>query len=600
MGYALLAMTWAACRLMTLAAVLAAPDVGAAPPVVLINHIGYEAAGPKRAVLQGKMGEEVLSCTVDDLEKGSRSALPPPTYTGPVARWREWVYWQVDFSEVTRPGTFRVACVTSAGETRSFPFRIQEGLLERSTLSDVIYYFKGQRSSGALDAADRSLALEGQTERTVDAHGGWYDATGDYGKHLSHLSSSTWFNPQQLSLTAWGLLRAHDLLQRRNQPQFRQYLRRLLDEGGWGADYLVRVKVEGGSFYRSVSAPGAEKRPEDRRIAQDKVLASGGGPAAYQASLRSGAGLAIAALARAATSRAPGERRGEYLATAEDAWAFLALGSAAFTNDGRENIVDDYCALLAAAELFQATRKAAYRTAADKRAARLIQRQSPPPRAYWRADDGDRPFFHAADAGLPVVSLLAYAEIAEPQRRAAALQAVRSSLEWELAVTAEVPNPFGYARQLVQTAAGVRETRFFFPHETEASPWWQGENARLASLAFASRLAARAFDADKPFASRLRRYAQDQLDWILGRNPFDACMLHGKGHNNPEYLFFGSFEYTNAPGGICNGITAGMTDPLGIELNLPHTVTGADDDWRWGEQWLPHATWYLLAVTAGP
>src|SRR6185503_20075369 len=61
----------------------------------------------------------------------------------------------------------------------------------------------------------------------------------------------------------------------------------------------------------------------------------------------------------------------------------------------------------------------------------------------------------------------------------------------------------------------------------------------------------------------------------------------------------GSYEYTNAPGGIVNGITAGRKDPLGIDFDVPYAVTGADDDWRWSEQWLPHATWYLLAVAAG-
>ena len=166
-------------------------------------------------------------------------------------------------------------------------------------------------------------------------------------------------------------------------------------------------------------------------------------------------------------------------------------------------------------------------------------------------------------------------------------------------MTGEVANPFGYARQLVQTTAGIRETRFFFPHDTETAPWWQGEDARLASLAFAARRAIPYFAGDPAFAARLRRYAQDQLDWILGRNPFDASLLQGSGRNNPEYLFFGSYEYTNAPGGIVNGITAGFRDPYGIDFNIPQSVTGADHDWRWGEQWLPHATWYLLAVAAG-
>jgi GH18 family chitinase len=587
----------------------------AAVTLILTNHLGYDVAAPKRAVIQAGKGEIVRSCALEDLDSRQRTPTAAPRYVGPVAKWRDRVYWTVDFTSTEREGTFRLLCLTASGQARSFPFLVERDLLERRTLSNVLYYFKGQRSSGPLDAADRSLPFEGREEARVDAHGGWFDATGDYGKHLSHLSFSTYFNPQQLPLTVWGLLESYDALQRRADPAFRQYLRRLLDEAAWGADYLVRVKVPGGSFYRSVSAPGPGKRPQDRRIGKDAkgmaVKSKEDQPGVvpgdvwaaeqltYQSSLRAGGGLAIAALARSAAAGAPGELRDRYLSSAEEAWSFLAASNARLTNDGRENIVDDYCALLAATELFRATHKPAYRAAADARAASMVQRLAPGPRAYWHADDGDRPFFHAAEAGLPVVSLLRYVESADAGPRAAVLRAVRASLQWELQVSGEVANPFGYARQLVQTTKGVRETRFFFPHDTETAPWWQGEDARLASLAFAARQALPYFDDDRAFAARLRAYAQDQLDWILGKNPFDASLLHGSGRNNPEYMFFGSYEYTNAPGGIVNGITSGLDDPMGIDFNLPHTVTGADNDWRWGEQWLPHATWYLLAVTAG-
>ena len=73
-------------------------------------------------------------------------------------------------------------------------------------------------------------------------------------------------------------------------------------------------------------------------------------------------------------------------------------------------------------------------------------------------------------------------------------------------------------------------------------------------------------------------------------------MLHGKGRNNIAYMFFDSYEYTNAPGGICNGITGGYEDPKaeGIDFGLRYAQTGKDDDWRWAEQWLPHAAWYLV------
>jgi GH18 family chitinase len=608
-------MTKARVVLAAAATLLALRADPAELPVVLTNHLGYEATGPKRAVIQGHMGDVVRSCAVEAVGGATKTATSAPKPLGPVAKWRDWSYWTVDFSGLRTEGTFRLSCAMGAGEVRSFPFEVQKQILEQHTLSDVIYYFKGQRSSGAIDAADRSVPLSGRPEQRVDAHGGWYDATGDYGKHLSHLSFSAYFNPQQLSLTAWGLLKSHELLQRRGAPDIRQYLRRLLDEGAWGADYLVRVHVPGGSFYRSVGGPGPEKRPQDRKIGRDEKgfalhtldprqsrpgdASASREEALYQTSFRSGAGVAIAALARAAAMKVPGERSAEYLRAAEDAWAFLAKSNTAFTNDGKENVVDDYCALLAATELRLATGKPEYKAAADERASRLLKRLSPGPRAYWRADDGDRPFFHAADAGLPVVSLLAYLDVADAAQKTAVLKALRASLEWELTVTGEVANPFGYARQLVQTTKGVRDTRFFYPHDSETAPWWQGENARLGSLATAARLAVPHFADDPAFAARLRAYAQDQLNWILGLNPFDASMLQGAGRNNPPYLYFGAHEYTNAPGGIINGITAGFDDPQGIDLNVPHTVTGGDNDWRWGEQWLPHATWYLLAVSAG-
>jgi len=210
-----------------------------------------------------------------------------------------------------------------------------------------------------------------------------------------------------------------------------------------------------------------------------------------------------------------------------------------------------------------------------------------------------RPFFHSADAGLPVVSLLDYGEVADPATRARVLEAVKKSLGFELWVTGEVTNPFGYGRQLVQSQSGARRTSFFFPHDTETAPWWQGENARLGSLAAAALQAARDLGTDPGLQARLRAFGRSQLDWILGLNPFDACMLHGKGRSNVAYMFFDSYEYTNAPGGICNGITAGYRDEADIDFGLHYAATGKDDDWRWAEQWLPHAAWYLCALCLG-
>jgi hypothetical protein len=606
---------WTAAALAVLAAF---PPAWSQPARVLVNHVGYEPAGPKHAVVQGHAGDTFDGFTVRELASGKEVLSGRVAYVGPVQRWKDWVFGMIDLSPLAAEGAYIIEVSTGRGTVASPPLTVQAGILERNTLSDVIYYFKGQRSSGLWDKADRAMRFEGR-EGVIDVHGGWFDATGDYGKHLSHLSYSTFFNPQQISLTAWCLFASLRELEGRADPNFRQYAKRLLDEALFGADYLVRIKDPAGSFYITVSGRGPEKRPEDRLITpkatrhiilttetkdkfRDYGRESRGDATSFEAGYREGAGLCIAALAMASTFKVSGDfGSSAYLKAAEDAFAYLERNNLRFLNDGRENILDDACALLAAVELFRATGKPDYRAAADKRAlsleSRLMTAGSPP--HYWRADDGTRPFFHPVDAGLPVVSLLKYAEVAGGPRRTRVLETVRKSLEFELAVTAEVANPFGYARQFVQDKTGVRRTSFFFPHNTETEPWWQGENARLASLAAAARLALRYVARDGELGRKLEAYGRDQLNWILGLNPYDSCMLQGKGRNNPAYMFFDSYEYTNAPGGIVNGITAGLKDEQDIDFALHFSQTGKDDDWRWGEQWLPHAAWYLYAVSLG-
>ncbi len=375
---------------------------------ILTNQVGYEANGPKRAVIQAHAGDAFTTFAVKSFPGGETVLSGTPVHAGPVAGWKDWDFWTVDWSAVKAEGTYVIECTLPAQSStllRSHPLLVQKNALLRNTLSDVVYYFKGQRSSGLWDKADRAMTFEGRPG-IVDVRGGWFDATGDYGKHLSHLSYSSYFNPQQVSLTAWALFRALSALEERDgpagaEPATKQYRKRLLDEALFGADSLVRLKDPNGSFYITVSGRGPEKKPEDRRITpkaerhiiltpetKDKFRDYGrekiAGDAAYEAGFREGAGLCIAALALAAArSGAPGDpgygvSRGEgdftsaaYLEAAEDAFAFLEKNNLLFTNDGKENIVDDYCALIAAVPLYAVTGKPVYKAAADRRAASL-------------------------------------------------------------------------------------------------------------------------------------------------------------------------------------------------------------------------------------
>jgi cellulase-like Ig domain-containing protein len=177
--------------------------IHASDTTVLTNHVGYEPIGPKHAVILSHTGESISSCAVKTYPADKVALTVPAHAAGPVKKWRDWYFWTVDFDAFTTEGEYYLDCQLKSGSAHSFPFAIQRLILERNTLSDAIYYFKEERSSGRMDAADRHLHYDGSKQGIVDAHGGWWDATGDYGKHFSHLSFSTYFNPQQIPFTVY-------------------------------------------------------------------------------------------------------------------------------------------------------------------------------------------------------------------------------------------------------------------------------------------------------------------------------------------------------------------------------------------------------------
>ncbi|MEU8227319.1 glycoside hydrolase family 9 protein [Kribbella sp. NPDC048915] len=300
-------------------------------------------------------------------------------------------------------------------------------------------------------------------------------------------------------------------------------------------------------------------------------------------------------MARASFADADGDfSRSTYLRTAYEAFAHLEVHNRSYLFDGIESVVDDYCALLGTTELAAALRSsrrtgnwlveaanAAWRRA-DSLVSRYVQPSDGGP-GWFRADEAGRPFVHAVEPGLPILALLRFAEVFPASRQAA--RARRTALRAMLDVldrTAAVPNPFNYPRN----ALG----QFFFPHENETGYWWQGENAAIASLAAAANTCAGLSEVSTTDRDRLTTFAGDQLAWILGRNPYDTCMLQGRGRNNPEY----HSDFPNLPGGIVNGITSGWTDERDLAFLPPDAAAG--EEWRWSEQWIPHTAWYLLAT----
>ena len=586
---------------LTLVLLTAAVTADAAPSTatlrILTNHLGYETHGSKKFVVEAD--QELTSPSFQIVDEQWRVVLAGvPGKFEKVDNWKRWRFWRGDFTSLEKPGSYRIRVAGPRGDVYSEAFAIKDKLLSEIAVNDLLTYFRSQHATGPYEKADRHVKFSDQKRAPVDVHGGWYDASGDVSKYLSHLSYANFYNPQQTPLAVWALLEAAELLDGIKSERLQGLRPRLEEEALYGADFLVRMQDPAGYFYATVFDVWTAD-PKKREISAFKTQ-KGVRYADYQAAFREGGGVAIAALARTSTLQNPAfPQSGEYpparyLAAAEKGFAHLQANNLKYADDHKENIIDDYCALLAATELFKATKKPAYLKAARQRADSLRGRLHKDERwkNYWRADDkGERPFFHAADAGLPVVALLRYRLVETDQALAqAALQTVRDSLAFELAVTREVANPFGLARQYVRGSEGPKRSSFFMPHKNETGYWWQGENARLGSLASAALLASRELPAIE--ARDLRAYAVDQLDWIFGLNPYDMCMLQGRGRNNPDYIPVNP----NIPGGVCNGMTAGFEDEHDIAFMPPPHGSDVEENWRWAEQWIPHAAWLTLAL----
>jgi len=590
------------------------------------NQVGYDVGQPISVIVKSDNFSDGAEFSVmsggSAVKTGKLSAGTNPD---------NWLsngkFYVADLSGLTA-GKYTLQVSENGQPQKSGEFTVGENALASNTLATVLNYFYDDRADDpTVEGWDKSMGVYNSSKK-VDVHGGWYDASGDVSKYLSHLSYANYLNPQQIPLTVWSLAFASERIPKLLGSTATKA--KTADEAAYGADFLVRMLAEEGFFYMTVFDNWGS--PLGKREICAFSGSDGIKSADYQTAFREGGGMAIAGLASAARLKLKGDFTSEqYLAAAEKAYKHLSEkqsigGNCTYCDDHKENIIDDYTALLAATELYAATKTQAYLTDARKRALHLEGRLSEDG-YFWSDDAKKRPFWHASDAGLPLIALVRYAEIeattevsvdevvdgspvwfcplcmgcsCSNQLLVGARQTIEKHSKWLISVTNKVDNPFGYARQTYKTQDKIKDG-FFIPHDNESNYWWQGEDARIASLSAAVVYAARALKGEA--ADSVQKYATDQLDWILGKNPYATCMMYGKGTKNPK-KYDGQSDYdATLEGGIANGITGKNQDGSGIAWTDDGVAAVGFDSmkeswqvWRWDEQWLPHSTWYLMAI----
>ena len=215
--------------------------------------------------------------------------------------------------------------------------------------------------------------------------------------------------------------------------------------------------------------------------------------------------------------------------------------------------------------LHSTTRKQIYRDAAGKRAASLLPKDT------------------NSSAGFRELAEYAIAFPKDPL--VPAIKSVGAARLTELKVVCD--NPFGITRRRDSDGSFI-----FFMRYRDVNNWYVGESRELIDAAYEGILL------DMLGFEEGRHIAENQVSWILGRNPYGVSTMEGVGS---VFVPFCHHRYNAlpgnprgaVPGAILNGITRAWPDHDRPWLDMHGEP---NPDYQPNEPWLPHNNRWLFLI----
>jgi hypothetical protein len=524
-----------------------------APGRFAFSHSGYASGSPKTALASGLAASEFRLFRLDGSIQGE-VALAAPVRT---VATRLGSFQLLDFSRVQEPGSY----VLQAGSVRSQPFRIA-GDVWHGTIRKALNFFFGERCGFEVPGSHGVCHRDWQAtlgEQRLAMNGGWHDA-GDL--------SQAGVNTAEATYAMFALAEA--LQESGGDPEL---VRRLIDEGSWGLDWLLRVRFPGG--YRIHFAGNNLWTNGVVDDADDRVREARNNPNVNY--------LAAAAEAVAARVLRPSdpERAARSLRVAEEDWGYALTGiegpeswnTTAFAATRMELAA---VGALASLELHRTTGGAQYEAHAQEQAQvildsqeqRFVGRELPLAGFFYTGPDRDTIFhqFHRGNDQAPVVALArlcerfpehpdwmrwyaAVARYAEYQQQAAETTSpyeVLPAYVYHERDTVQVPDSGGL--HMATRAAFLAQVRRGLPmgdgYYLKAFPVWFARRGNYGVLLSQAKALAT--------AARLRRdsaalaLAERQAQWVVGRNPFAQSTMYGEGYDWAQQYSVSSGDFVGA------------------------------------------------------
>jgi hypothetical protein len=524
-----------------------------APGRLAFSHSGYQPGWSKRAIVSAPASDSFDLVRVNDLAFGEMvlrkrvEAVQSPKGT----------FGVLDFSEVTTPGSY----VLRTGAITSRPFRVGDESWTASIWKTLNFLY-GNRCGfevPGIHGIDHRDWFATHGNQRISMSGGWHDA-GDLSQGVINTGEGTY--------ALFSL--AEQLAARGGDPAL---VERLIEEATWGLDWVLRVRFAGGHRvgfgshnYWSNNVVGD---------ADDRTVEAKNNP---NANYIAAAAAAIGARMLAQRDPALAARS---LRIAKDDWAHAIVGiegpstwhTPAFAASRMELAA---IGITASVELYRATGDTVYRDKAVTLARTVMASQQvtavgttlPLSGFFYTGPDRDTLFhqFHRAADQAPIVALAqlvgllpshpdwmswyaTVARYAEYQKRSAASTApyhVLPAYVYRLADSVQVPDSGGrYLERRDEYAAQVRAgTPMGEGWYLRTFPvWFQRRGNYGVLLSQAKGLSA---------ASRLRGdstgldLAQQQAQWVVGRNPFAQSTMYGEGYDWAQQYSVSSADFVGS------------------------------------------------------
>jgi hypothetical protein len=550
-----------------------------ARPAIVLNHLGFLPDARKKVLF--RIGSEAPPKQFSLRELGH--PVKPFQLTRPLQSVKSDLgdLLEGDFTDVRRETRYQIA----TGDQFSVPFAIASDVWRR-TLPQAVGYFRWQRCGTAVPGVHPACHLDDarrrDTGQPVDVTGGWHDA-GDTRKTMG----TTMLNGLGLLHLARNLGEAWD--------PAGSGLTVLREEVRWGNRYFLKMQDADGRVWDDTARGVKENVNSDNHWTDNQV---GTSDDRHVNTAKIGRTQAMFIALEAMTAQLFQNTDAEY------AQSCLAAALRCWAANKREGSTNDLAWwTLAGVELYRATGRHEFLQASCAWGRELLLLQEAKfigsqkmIRGAWRISAADPSTYSDAIysatvyPAIPGVALLALAAIAPNHADAPGWRdAVRLHLdEYVLPLAARSAYgiiPYGAysgspTSEYYRPLAGELTYRYFMP--ARRSLWWIGTTVFLECHAVLLAGAARLFD-----SIEYRNLAYRQLEWVMGGNPFGACLMTGEGSRNPypHSPFVGLI-----PGGIMNGIAGNTRDEpvLDMEQRL---------NWRTNEYWGPMNAYYIWAVS---